>query len=207
MIDLSGRGFWDLGIVWESRRTVAPTDLAATVEYIRDLVLRAVNGPLEDEHIRRLIQSATAVYEEWTQKALMPQTWQMVLDRFPPGRIRLERPPFIGITTFACVDETGAEQLLEPADYLVKPSGPYIKAEVWPRPGGAWPVTQSGRPDAVTITYQAGVADLDLAPELQKEIEGIALFVSECYTHRLFLVPGSHEASALKLEHFWKRVW
>ena len=216
---------WDAGVVADSRLVTPPTELAATVAYIRDKVLRTLTDTgIEDEHIRRLIQAATSFYEEWTSKALRPQTWELLLDRFPVGRIVLPRPPLVALTSLAYIDELGAPQTLSalapsppiapppPAgDFLVKRSGHYRKAELWPMPTrsgyGVWPATQLGRPDAVTITFDCGVPDLSAAPHLEREIQGIALCVCDWYTTRAFNLEGRYVSSQFKPEHFWTRAW
>jgi len=209
---------WDLGVHHEVRTVVEPTALVATVDYIRDLVLRAVNGPVEDEHIRRLILAASSVYEGWTEKALMPRTEEMIFDRFPAGKIRLDRPPLIEVESVSYYDETGtAVDLVADTDFLVKPSGTFAKAEIWPYPGHGWPTTQGSRFNAVTVTYQAGVPDVTVVPSLEREIACIALLVAECYSHRLFnleksttvneLVRVGSSPNGLQFHHFWKKAW
>jgi len=209
---------WDEFVTWETRLEEGATELAATVAYVRDKVLRTVtDSTIEDEHIRRLILAATTYYEEWTSKALRPQTWTMILDRFPYGRIRLERPPFLEMIAFGYVDASGASQSLlapsppidpaPPPTYLLKPAGRYRKAELWPPPGGAWPATQSGRPDAVTVTYRAGTSELTAAPWLEREIQGIALCVADFYTNRAFNLEGRYTVSTFTPSHFWQKAW
>ena len=213
---------WDAGgVTFREIPITPPLELAATVAYIRDKVLRTLSGTdIEDEHIRRLIQAATSFYEAWTFKALRPQTKGLLLNRFPLGRIVLPRPPFISVKALAYVDATGTPQTLSaiapsppiyptpPAgDVLVIPSGDYRKAELWPMPGASWPATQSGRPDAVTITFDCGVPDLAAAPQLEREIEGIALCVCDWYTNRGFNLESRYTANTFKPEHFWTKAW
>ena len=83
-----------------------------------------------------------------------------VLSGFPWGGIELPRPPLLEVLSVAYVDDDDAEATLSgsPAPYFVVPSGRYARAVLTPLSGAIWPTTAS-RPDAVTITYQAGYSD------------------------------------------------
>lgn len=209
MTSLTSSCAWDAGIRWFSRRTVAPTELPVQVEYIRDQVLRVLNDDREDEFIETVIRGATADAEHHTQRALMPQTWQMVLSGFPAsGQIVLERPPLIEVTSVAYYDGDDALQELigSPSTVEVVPSGAYSKAIVRVSSGASFP-SASSRPDAVTVTYRAGYTD-DQDPELTLINHGIALTVGELYKIRSLSVqePNNTPAS-LQVDRFWRRVW
>lgn len=199
---------WDEGVSWFSRRTVAPTELPVTVEYIYDQVLRGA-GSGEDEFIEHAIRAFTQDAEEATQRALMPQTWQMVLNRFPrEGWMRLERPPLIAVTSVAYYDDDNAlqELAISPAGFAVVTHGRYRKATLRSLDGETFPSTYP-RPDAVTVTYTAGYEDLE-DPDMKLITTGIALAVGEFYKLRSLSVQGIQNTPALlQLQRFWKRVW
>jgi uncharacterized phiE125 gp8 family phage protein len=199
---------WDAGISWRTDRTVDPTDIPLPVAYMRDKVLRVVNGSVEDGHIENLIITATEDAEQQTQRAIMPQTWQMILSGFPSGDIELERPPLIEVVSFGYVDADGNDQTLatSPVDFQIITSGKYRKARVRPSAGASWPVAQSGV-DAVTITYRAGYAN-DQTPEFVKIRQGIALMVAELYKQRELSVVGtSIVPSIITMDRFWRKVY
>ena len=190
---------WDYGVRWFSRRTVAPTEYPITVEYFTNRVLKSANGNEEDALIEAYIIAATEMAEDWTQRALMPQTWEMVLDGFPAsGVIALERPPLIGYPTLTYYDEDGDEQAMDGSPVIVdvSSSGKYAKARIRPLDGEEWPATY-GRLDAVTVTYEAGFSDQS-DPELQKIAAGIGLKVLELYD----VVDKK-----IDWQNFWRRVY
>lgn len=200
---------WDAGISWRSLRTVTATDLPIEVGYLRDKVLRVANDSVEDGHIERLIIECTEQAEEETQRALMPQTWQMILSGFPAGDIVLERPPFIEMVSFEYVDGDGATQTLavSPLDFQVIPSGKYRKARLRPLSGASWPASTQTGVDAVTITYRAGYSD-DQDPQLSLISRGIALMAAELYKTRTLSIVGTSVSQAtLDLTRFWKKVY
>jgi uncharacterized phiE125 gp8 family phage protein len=199
---------WDAGITFKTIRTVHPTTPILDLAYVRDKVLRVVNGTVEDTHIESLIREATEVGEEYTQRAFMPQTWQMVLTGFPSGAIELERPPLLGVTAFDYVDADGVTQSLavSPADFQLAVSGKYAKASILPLVGASWPTTGTVR-DAVTITYDAGYADVT-DPQLARYARGVAVMVAELYKQRELTVQGTSVVpAALNLASFWERVY
>lgn len=199
---------WDHGVTWFSRRSVLPVGLPLDVEYVAEKVLRVMNGTEEYTYIESLIRAFTHSAEEATQRALLPQTWELVLSGFPSDAIVLPRPPFISMTSFAYTDASGDEQTLagSPAEYRVIPSGERSKARVVPLSGASWPSTRT-QGDAVTLTYRAGYADTN-DPEYQRILMGICVAVGEAYKNRSLSVQDIQNVpTVLALEHFWRRVW
>lgn len=199
---------WDYGIEWRSNLVTPGVGPIVTLAQLRDNVLRAVTGGVENDHILSLLNAATDMAEEATQRALLPQTWEMVLSGFPTGPIILPRPPLISITSFAYLDADGSEQTLaaSPAEYRLIPSGRYKKAELTPLYGENWPST-SGQTGPVTITYRAGFEDFAVQPA-PMIIRGIELAVSEMYDVRKLSVHGTNTSvpAQLQLEQFWRMV-
>jgi uncharacterized phiE125 gp8 family phage protein len=199
---------WDYGIRWRTMRTVAPTEPLLSLAYVRDQIIRVVNGSVEDANIESLIRAATEEAEEATQRALMPQTWQMVLSGFPSGDIVLERPPLIEVTSFGYTDADGNAQTLavSPLDFQIVPSGKYQKARLRVSVGASWPSVRTGE-DAVTITYTAGYTD-DTDPQLEWIKRGVAVLVGELYKQRSLTVVGTSIVPApLDMTRFFKKVY
>lgn len=199
---------WDAGVRWFSRRTVEPTELPVTVPYVQDKVLHGADLSADYAFVEAMIRAATRAAEHQTQRALMPQTWEMTLSGFPrSGRIVLERPPFIAVTSLAYYDTNGAMQQLavSPPEFIAVPSGTYRKAAIRPLPGQSWPATET-RADAVTVAYRAGYECEDDA-ELSLINSGIGLMVGELYKQRTLSVHAVHNTpSVLQLDRFWRPV-
>ena len=84
-------------------------------------------------------------------------------------------------------------------------SGRYARAVLTPLSGAIWPTTAS-RPDAVTITYQAGYSDPNEG-EYQLIKAGIGLMVGELYKQRSLSVQEPNNTAAnLQLTRFWRPV-
>lgn len=199
---------WDDGIRWRTVRSVAPTDLPWDLDVLGDQLLRTVNGDAEYDALTSYLRTATMAAEHDTQRAIMPQTWQMILSGFPAWRIVVERPPLIEVVSLQYYDGDNATQELavSPAEFDVLPSGEYTKAEIRPLDGETFPSTYS-RPDAVTLTYRCGFEDED-DPILSEIKTGIALMVAELYKQRSLSVHEVRNApSTLQLTRFWRRVY
>ena len=200
---------WDCGITWHTIRTVEPTDLPVTVDYVQQQVIRVADTTAEQDYVDQCIRAATQDAELWTHRALQPQTWQQVLSGFPPsGRIVVQRPPLISIISLQYYDEDNTLQSLavSPPAFQTIPSGAFAKAEIRPLPGETFPSTYRRR-DAVTVTFRAGYEDED-AGEFELIKVGICLMVGELYKQRTLSVHAVHNTpSVLNVAHFWRPVY
>jgi uncharacterized phiE125 gp8 family phage protein len=197
---------WDEGVQWFSKRTVEPVTSPLTVGYVADQVLRVANGHAEDAYIQQLIDVAVDKFEKDTGKAACPQTWQMVLSRFPYGSrpIVIPRLPLIAIASIDYIDTDGITQTLtgSPAEFLTVASGEFVRGQAVPLYGTVWPTTRL-QPNAVTVTFTCGYEE-DLPPMPKA---GMCLLIGELYKQRSLSVQSISTSPAfLALSHFWRRV-
>lgn len=132
------------------RRTVAPTAKPIT---LLDLgAWLRIDLPDEDTLLDQLVQSAVDYIEgpNGIGIALMPQTWELHLDGFPPC-IEIPLTPVQSISSITYTDPDGNSQTLVDyqADIYSQP------ARIVPAYGGCWPATRSVM-NAVTVTFTAG---------------------------------------------------
>jgi uncharacterized phiE125 gp8 family phage protein len=198
---------WDDGIQWFSRRTVAAVEFPVSLDYVKTQVLRVANGTVEDEHITRLIEAATDAAEDATQRALLPQTHELILSGFPCSEILIPRPPLDEIASIYYYDSDNVRQqwgATSPTPYVVIPSGTIQKARIVLDEDETWPTTAT-RPDAVTITFTAGYASSADIPA--RIVQGICVHLTEQYRQRsLGVINVQFSPATLQLNHFWKRV-
>ena len=105
-----------------------------------------------------MISSARDRAETITRRALITQTWELVLDLFPQssGAIGLPFPPLQSVTSIKYIDPDGVEQTLNAADYIVdKDSEP---ARIVPAYGKTWPSTRY-QINAVRVRFVCGYGD------------------------------------------------
>lgn len=167
--------------------TAQPTAEPVTVNDVK-LFGNIIDDNSWDQQITPLIPAARAWVEQYLRRQLMPATFQMTMDRFPyltvldpmnqanpkfdnanyyygsPERfaIWVPRPPLQSITSIVYYDTTSTTQTLSTSSYVVDAvSEP---GRIMPVYGAFWPGTLI-RPNAVTITFQAGYASAAAIPQ------------------------------------------
>lgn len=110
-------------------------------------------------------------------RALMPQTWELVLDAFPCGAVRIPLPPLQSVTSIKYLDAAGVEQTLSTSAYAVDADG----EPGWVSPVSTWPQTFPTI-NAVRIRFVAGYADETAVPK--GLWAAILLMVGDLYENR-----------------------
>lgn len=144
----------------------------------------------DDNYITGLITAARMMVEQRTQRAMMPQTIAIGLDKFCPV-VQLPRAPFIySLATPPVVikyfDENGDLQTLAESVYHVNK---YVEpAEVSLVAGQSWP-SITPQPGGVTMEYQAGYADAASVPGPLKQ--WMLLAIGAMYDNRDQVYTGA----------------
>ncbi len=129
--------------------TVEPLDAATLKLWCR------IDASDEDTLINNLfIPAARLACENATGRALITQTWEVVLDDWPAARaIELLRAPVLAITSVKYIDTAGVEQTMDAAAYaLDKDSEP---GWLLPAYNTDWPEARDTA-NAVRVRYTAG---------------------------------------------------
>jgi len=112
---------------------VEPVDLTLAKAHCR------VTNSAEDTLLTHYIEAARLTVDGRAGvlgRALITQTWELVLDCFPSEFIRLPLPPLQSVTSIKYLDPDGVEQTLDSARYLVdnasQPGGVVVDADGWP---------------------------------------------------------------------------
>lgn len=133
---------------------------------------------------------ATAAAAQWVEndigRALLTSTWRLDLDKFPAGAlpITLPRPPLQSVTSVQYYDAAGSLTTLSGTAYQVVPAPAATAgcASLIPAVATVWPETQTGRSNAVQVTYVAGYAAASDVPAAVKA--AILLMAGELYERR-----------------------
>jgi uncharacterized phiE125 gp8 family phage protein len=182
----------------------APAYEPLTVDYVRDYHLRSPNGNAEDSYIETLIRVARRAAERVTRRALVPQTWRLVMSGFPcGGPIVVPKPPLQSVTAITYIDEDGVEQTWggSPLPYeVVAPSGPQARyGLIAPAYEQVWPTTRR-QLEAVTVEFIAGYPETGSPAEAQipEDItHGMLLMIGELYKQRSESVHAFNQNPAL----------
>lgn len=126
-----------------------PITLAEAQSHLR------VSAGVEEAYISSLIPVVREACENRIERTLIQTAWVLTLDTFPDA-IELMMAPVISVAGVQYIDQDGATQVLNPADYVLDRA----REPGWivPAPGKAWPITEGGI-NKVTVTYLAGYGD------------------------------------------------
>lgn len=170
-----------------TRLITAPVATAVSLEEAK-LHLRVTHNA-EDSLITALIKTATGRCEHLIGRAIMPQTWELILDdAFPTnGDIELLHPPVQSITSVKYIDAVTANEVtLANNQYsLDKDSEP---GWLMPAYGVEWPSTLKVA-NAIRVRYVAGYADAASVPDVIKQ--WMLLTIGTYYANRESVVVGS----------------
>ncbi len=136
--------------------TIADNTTTTYTDNIADSALGAAAPSVnttEDWFLNMLIRSARVAAEGITNRALVTQTWDLFLDRFPYWEQYIPLPKLQSIVSVSYVDTNGATQTLDPSQYLVDTASE--PARITPAFGLVWPVTR-WQTNAVTIRFTCG---------------------------------------------------
>jgi uncharacterized phiE125 gp8 family phage protein len=144
-----------------------------------------VEHSVDDTLIDALVAAATQQAQAELRRALLTQTWDLKLDRFPGcGVIEL---PFgaTAVVSVSYVDDAGDTQVLDAAQYVVDVAsapGRLVRAD-----GTTWPTTER-RPHAVTVRMTCGFGNAAAVPAGIKA--WIQLHLAALYRNREAFAQG-----------------
>jgi uncharacterized phiE125 gp8 family phage protein len=214
-VDGSTNRPWDFGITWHLELIDGPdldNDDTLTLAVVRDQHARGANGTAEDEYLERLRKVSYHEAEEKTGRALLQQTWDLVMSGFPLSYIEVPKPPLQSVVSIEYTDDSGDTQqlLTSPVEVqVVAPTGPKAgKGRIYPGAGASWPSTLSNLREAVRIRFTAGYpltegspASADVPIELD---QARLLVIGEYYKSRSESVVGTVPAMRLA-KSTWER--
>ena len=161
--------------------TVEPLTLVEAKSHLR------VEITDDDTLITRLIAVVRRHAEASIRRALITQTWELRLDRFPSSSltpIHLPLPPLQSVTLISYVDTDGVSQTWAGSEYDVDaPKGETAApGRVRPAWGKTWPTTRS-QMNAVIVTFKAGYGDAETdVPQAIRH--GMLFLLGHLYEHR-----------------------
>lgn len=193
--------------------------------------LRLGDDTSQDDAVDRCIAAARERVEAKLGRALVEQTIDVFLDRFPSGggyllrsvrdcgwdhprflpgpvAVTIPRPPLQSVSWVKYLDESGTLRTLDPSAYRVLPST-FMPGRIEPSLSAAtWPAT-APLLDAVTIRCVCGYGDPSDVPAAITA--AILLIVGHLFEHREEVVDGPLPAQldrgvdALLAVHAWGR--
>ena len=140
-----------------------------------------VDTTADDTLIGTLITAARQHVENHLRRALITQTWELVMDAFPAGDvIRLPRPPLVSVTSIKYTDEDGNESTFSSAAYVVDTDS--TKGRVVLKSGETWPSDTLAAANGVRVRYVAGYGEASAVPRPIRQ--AILLLIGTLYENR-----------------------
>lgn len=127
--------------------TALPVSLATSKLHLK------VEHSADDALITSMILAAASGAEQRLNRALMTQTWQLIVDAFPAAEFKLERPKVQAITSITYIDPAGTQQTLGADAYTL--DADLLPGWVLPTLGTSWPATRE-QANAVRVTFTCG---------------------------------------------------
>lgn len=141
--------------------------------------------------IDAMIASARRWVEEYIERALISQTFELALDAFHADPIYLPRAPVQSIISVKYTDTAGVEQTVSAADYVLDDYGDNHRLLL--AYGAAWPSARD-QANAVRIRYVAGYGVTGSAVP-SNIVNAITLIVGQAYRAQPGLETGLYPAS------------
>ena len=160
--------------------TVEPVSLVEAKEHLN------VTSSDDDALIDSLIIASREYVENYLQRALATQTWDIFLDAFS-NKMEISLPPLQSITSIKYIDTDGNEQTLSSSIYSVDTAAePGIIRLAYNQ---SWPST---RPDANAVTIRAVCGYGNSWNDIPKAItQAIKLLIGHWYEVREPVVIGT----------------
>lgn len=156
--------------------TVEPVSTAEAKTHLR------VTSSAEDSYIATLIKAAR-LHVELTvlKRALVTQTWDLVLDAFPASsEIEIPYPPLQSITSISYITEAGETLTYAASNYLVDAESEPGRIKL--KRTSSWPGDTLREISGVRIRFVAGYGLAAAVPEWAKQ--AILLYVGDLYENR-----------------------
>lgn len=147
-----------------------------------------VDGADEDALIATLITAARLHLESVTGRALVTQSWRLVLDCWPAGGVvRLPIAPMQTLTAIRAFDEDGDEHAIALAQFLAE-SGVMPARLILPATVDGMPALRQRL--GIEIDYVAGFGAADAVPQELKQ--ALLVLVAHWFEHRdAVVIAGS----------------
>ena len=180
--------------------SVAPAEEPVTVQQVKTQL--RYDGSDWDNTIQDVwIPAARRIVEEYTNSALVTQTWKLYLNDWPKGGlIYLPKGPVQSVTSITYIDDSGITQTVPADDYNLGLNGQIgiIKHEEY------WPLADTDYPEAIVVTYVTGYGASSAVPETLKQ--AIVVLCGDMYQAPQSFVKGSISTIGWGDKPLWQQL-
>ncbi len=163
-----------------------------TVEPVTNDELRAflrLDDDFENDTLTRMETAARRTLEAWTNRAFVNTTYEYTLDYWPGGpTLALPMGPVSSVTSVQYFDSAAVEQTWGASNYQVDTTG--VQGRIRLANGVSWPVLESEKLNAITVTFVAGYgAAASAVPENLRM--AISALVGHWFENRIPVITGT----------------
>jgi uncharacterized phiE125 gp8 family phage protein len=175
--------------------TVEPLTLADAKGHLR------LDSDADDALVATLITAARQMCEQQTWRALVTQTWDLLLEDWPiVDYIAVPRPPLLTVTSVTYRDEDGNTTTLSASAYRVETA--YEPGRIVLKPDVTWPSVTLDTGLPITVRYTCGYgATAGSVPEPLRQ--GMRLVLGHLYENREAVVVSGFQAVKVPLTVEW----
>lgn len=180
----------------KAKLITAPTVEPVTFSEVKNHLRVETDDFNHDAVIRRLIKAARNYAEGFCGRAIIQQTWDYWLDRWPAGdAIELPKPPLNSVTSVSYTDSDGnSTSLVADTDYVVDTDSMFGRVIL--EYGKTWPTATLHPKNPIKIRFVAGYDDDGSSPpdyraNIPEDIKhALLLLIGDWFSHRENTVPG-----------------
>jgi len=141
-----------------------------------------VDHDAEDTRFSALIKVARESVETITRRALISQTWELVLDNWPAADwFEIPLPPLQSVTSIQYKDEDGTESTLSASSYIVDTDSEPGRVHL--ADGETWPADTLYPLAAIRVRFVAGYGD-EGSDVPESILQAMHLIVGHYYENR-----------------------
>jgi uncharacterized phiE125 gp8 family phage protein len=153
-----------------------------------------IDGTDEDTLLEGFIQGCREATESYMGRALIQQTYRMVMDWWPGRAVELPRPPLISVELVATIDEDDDETTYSSDNYYEVTEG--VPGKIVLKQGVTAPQNTDRNYGGYLIEWKAGYGDV--ATDVPKAIrDGITVWATVVYETRTLGKEPPMQARAL----------
>ncbi len=167
-----------------------PVSLAEAKAFLR------LDDTAEDALVTTLVTAARLHVEGTTARALLAQSWRLVLDCWPANRaVRLPVAPLLSLTAIAAYDEAGTKHELDGGQFEIDAATPqlFVPGEV-----AGMPLLRERQ--GIEIDYVAGYGDdaEDVPADLKQAVLALVAYWFEHRDTAVLSGPGNGEPATFE---------
>lgn len=180
--------------------TAPSAELLTTAQVDRHL---GFDDTYHDQDLPVWIQAARQKAEQYTERAIGSQTWDLILDRFPTGTdpILLPKSPVTSVTSISYIDTDGNSQTWSSSNYTVGTS--HEPCRVTRAFNQSWPTIRNVE-ESVTVRFVCGYTAATLPAPIE---QAMLLIVGHLMANRGDEDAGLPEGVCMLLDPYVVGDW